>query len=176
MQFAGWCGHVSGPCRGLVIRRWPRCLSRGSGPDHLLAIEVHRPKWIFLIRRFQPALCISSCLPFPTSATPCPAPDLLCVRAERFSQKKDQYDIHRHTARIPISRSAQESGIDPCCEPYCPSGKKQSRCRYLRARSHKRKLSKGTSGAAGGMSISIIGKDQTTGRETSTNQAQNLLK
>jgi hypothetical protein len=27
-----------------------------------------RPHWVFLIRRYQPALCISSCLPFPTSS------------------------------------------------------------------------------------------------------------
>ena len=27
-----------------------------------------RPQWVFLIRRFQPALCISSCPPFPTSS------------------------------------------------------------------------------------------------------------
>jgi hypothetical protein len=26
-----------------------------------------RPQWVFLIRRYQPALCISSCPPFPTS-------------------------------------------------------------------------------------------------------------
>ncbi len=27
-----------------------------------------RPHWVFLIRRYQPAWCISSCLPFPTSS------------------------------------------------------------------------------------------------------------
>src|SRR5262245_33002090 len=27
-----------------------------------------RPQWVLLIRRYQPALCINSCLPFPTSS------------------------------------------------------------------------------------------------------------
>ena len=31
-------------------------------------IRDARPQWVFLIRRFQPALCISSCPPFPTSS------------------------------------------------------------------------------------------------------------
>ena len=38
--------------------------------DHKRALDVQRPKWVLLIRRFQPALCISSCLPFPISSTP----------------------------------------------------------------------------------------------------------
>ena len=31
---------------------------------------MQRPKWVFLIRRFQPASCISFYPPFPTSSTP----------------------------------------------------------------------------------------------------------
>ena len=35
-----------------------------------------RPQWVFLIRRFQPASCISSYPPFPTSSAPPRLPDL----------------------------------------------------------------------------------------------------
>lgn len=38
-----------------------------------------RPQWVFLIRRFQLALCISSCAPFPTSsAIACPVYPMRC--------------------------------------------------------------------------------------------------
>lgn len=41
-----------------------------------------RPKWVFLLRRYQPALCISSCPPFPTSsALAAPDPTRLPPRA-----------------------------------------------------------------------------------------------
>jgi len=59
----GCCGHVFDLWCGFHMRRWPWCLSRGSGPDQKLALDVHWPKWVFLIRRFQPASCISSCPP-----------------------------------------------------------------------------------------------------------------
>src|SRR3546814_12683091 len=61
------------------ISDWSSDVCSSDLPDHVLALEVHRPKWVFLIRRFQPALCINSCPPFPTSATPRAAPYLLCV-------------------------------------------------------------------------------------------------
>jgi hypothetical protein len=59
------------PCHApLAIMPFARLRSRS-----LARTRGARPKWVFLIRRYQPALCISSCPPFPTSSTPT-APDL----------------------------------------------------------------------------------------------------
>jgi len=38
-------------------------------PTYSTRSKRHGPKWVFPVRRFQPAWCINSSLPFPTSST-----------------------------------------------------------------------------------------------------------
>jgi len=51
-----------------------------------------RPQWVFLIRRYQPALCISSSSPFPTSST--------IPRLVQFTRQPAP-DIARHLSSVP---------------------------------------------------------------------------
>jgi len=64
---AGWCGHVS----DLLVRRMVPLAVMPFARFGSRSIARTRGAWAFWvlpIRRFQPACCISSCSPFPTSS------------------------------------------------------------------------------------------------------------
>lgn len=82
----------------LAIMPFARIRSRS-----LARTRSARPQWVLLLRRYQPALCISSCPPFPTSSA---FPRLVSIYAMAGSRYRSPLVISAQTIRAVLLASA----------------------------------------------------------------------